>query len=328
MPKRILLGWGVLLVCLTAMPGVCQKTAATDEMVVTLVGTGGPELTPDRAGESTLVEAKGQKLLFDAGRGTLDGLYQSHVLPQQVTKVFLTHLHSDHISGLPDLWMTPWFLLFRMQKLEVWGPVGTRAMIDGMRQMYAHDLEHRANATFKREDLDVTVHEIAAGVVYQADGVTVMAVAVEHADGNPAFGYRVQAGDHAVFLTGDCTYAASLVEAARGVDVLVANVVAATPALENSARWKPVMAKLLLPEQAAMLFEQAKPKLAVYSHIVKKDLSGDAGDAVIMERTRKAGYSGPLLMGRDHTRIVIGASVVVKAVTGKLPDLDGPDVRF
>ncbi len=316
----------VAIACCVAMPVAAQ--VVSDDMVVTLVGTGGPEITAERAGISTLVETDGQKLLFDVGWGALDGLYKSRVWPQTVTHVFLTHLHSDHISGLPDLWITPWFLLGRTAKLEVWGPVGTQTMVDGMRLMYAHDVEHRANAKFKREDLDIVVHEIRAGVVYAQDGVTVSAVSVEHADGNPAFGYRVQAGKRAVFLTGDCTYGPELVDAAKGVDVLVSNVVAGTPELERSTQWRPVMAKLLLPEQAARLFEETKPRLAVYSHFVKKGLPGAAGDAVIVKRTRDAGYKGPLLIGEDYMRIAVGKTVEMKLVESPLPELYGPQSRF
>ena len=306
---------------------LAQPASVPDpEIVVTLVGTGGPEMTPERQGESTLIEAGGQSLLFDAGRGTLDGLYRSHVLPQAVTRIFLTHLHSDHIAGLPDLWMTPWFLLRRSAKLEVWGPPGTQAMIDGMRAMYAHDLDHRSDSVFKREDLDIAVHEIAAGPVYAHDGVTLTAVAVDHKDGNPAFGYRIQAGGRAVFLTGDCTFTPELVAAAKSVDVLVSNVVATTPAF--AARYKPVLAKLMLPEQAAALFAATKPRLAVYSHIVKKGLPGAAGDRVILERTRAAGYVGPLIVAADHTRIRIGKAIVVEPVNGPLPDLDSPEAKF
>jgi ribonuclease Z len=298
------------------------------QMVVTLVGTGGPELTPEREGMSTLVEAAGQTLLFDAGRGTLEGIYRSRVMPQTVTKVFLTHLHSDHIEGLPGLWMTPWFLLGRKETMEVWGPVGTQAMVDGMRAMYGHDVEHRANPGAPRELLDVTVHEIAAGRVYEAGGVVVTATVVEHADGDPALAYRVEAAGRVAFLTGDCTLTAGLVEAARGADVVVANVAAGTAELEAMARWKPVFAKLLTPEQAARLFKEVKPRLAVYSHVVKKGLAGAAGDEVIMARTRKAGYAGALRMGEDHTRILVGEKVTVERVVGKLPDLDGPGIKF
>jgi ribonuclease Z len=317
MRRTILVAWllGVVL-------GVQAQTR------VTLVGTGGPELTPDRDGEATLVEARGQHLLFDAGRGVLDGLYRSRVRPQEVTQVFLTHLHSDHIEGLPGLWMTPWFLLGRKVPLEVWGPVGTAAMIDGMRQMFAHDLEHRGNAVFKREWLDVVVHEVAPGIVYERDGIRIWAISVEHADGDPAFAYRVDTGDSRILMTGDCTYGEGLLEGAGRLDLVVSNVAAGTAEVEAIPRWKPVFAKLMRPEQAAMLFKKTAPRLAVYSHIVKKGLPGAAGDAVVLSRTRAAGYGGPLRMGSDHMRITLGQTIHVEHLHGPLPDFDGPEAHF
>jgi ribonuclease Z len=297
-------------------------------MTVTLVGTSGPELTPERGGEATLVQVAGQSLLFDAGRDVLGNLYRSRVLPQTVTKVFLTHLHSDHIAGLPDLWMTPWFLLGRTQPLEVWGPPGTQAMVDGMRAMYGHDVEHRANAIFKREALEIKVHEVAAGAVYESGGVRVLATVVEHADGDPAFAYRVEADGETVFLTGDCTLTTALIEAARGADIVIANVAAGTAAVEAMSRWKPVFAKLLTPEQDARLFAEVKPRLAVFSHVVKKDLKGEAGDGAIVRRTRGAGYAGRLLMGQDHTRITVGKTVEMQRIAVPTVDLDGPEAKF
>jgi ribonuclease Z len=300
--------------------------SATGQMVVTLVGTGGPELTVERGGIATLVEAKGQRLLFDAGRGTMEGLYRARVRPETVTKVFLTHLHSDHIAGLPDLWMTPWFLLGRKERMEVWGPVGTQAMVEGMRAMYGHDVEHRANAVFRREDLEVTVHEVQPGTVYDAGGVVVTATAVEHADGDPAMAYRVEAEGKVVFLTGDCTLTPGLLAAAKGADVVVANVAAGTAALEAEAKWKPVFAKLLTPEQDATLFRAVGPRLAVFSHVVKKGLPGAAGDAVVVARTRRAGYAGRLLMGQERMRIVVGETVRAERVAGVLREMDGTSV--
>jgi ribonuclease Z len=312
----------ILLFC------VIVQAQSPGDMTITLVGTGGPELSPERAGPSTLIETNGLRLLFDVGRGTLDGLYQSRILPQQVTQIFLTHLHSDHIAGLPDLWITPWFLLSRTARLEVWGPIGTAAMIEGMRQMYAHDLENRSNAVFPRDLLDIKVHEIQRGPVYNEAGVTVTAVPVQHADGNPAFAYRVQSPTHSAFLTGDCTYTPEIDAPAKGVDVLISNVAAATSALEATPRLGPILAKLMRPEQAAVMFSKASPRLAVYSHIVKKDLPGTPGDDLILRRTNQAGYHGPLQMGHDHLRIIVGTTIQMNVVGGLLPDLDGPDSRF
>jgi ribonuclease Z len=313
----------VALVCAVVVGGAAAQTT------VVLVGTGGPELTAGRAGEATLVESHGQMLLFDAGRGVLDGLYRSRVQPQDVTRVFLTHLHSDHIEGLPGLWMTPWFLLGRTAKLEVWGPVGTERMIDGMRAMFEHDVEHRPNATAKREGLEVVVHEVVAGLAYDADGFRVTAIPVEHADGDPAFAYRVDTVDARILLTGDCTFSGELTRMTGPLDLVISNVAAGSAAKEKMAWIQPILAKLMRPEQAAKLFEETRPRLAVYSHIVKKGLPGDAGDHEIIRRTRQAGYKGALLMGLDHTRIVLGATIRVEPGSRRsLPDLDGPDARF
>jgi ribonuclease Z len=304
------------------------------QVKIHLIGTGGPEITPGRAGAATLIETPATFLLFDAGRGVLDGIYKSRVRPQDVTRIFLTHLHNDHIEGLPTLWLTPWFLLGRQTPLEVWGPPGTEAMIDGMRRMYAHDFANRPNALLKREYLAIAVHEIAfasvPSTVYSAAGVKVAAFSVEHADGDPALGYRVDAAGRSVLLTGDTTYRENIAAAAKGVDVIVCNVVAATPAMEKSAALAPILAKLMRPEQAAALFRAAAPRMAVYSHVVKKHLSGPPGDQVILNRTRSAGYTGPLVMGLDNMTLVVGAAIEVVAPSnpGRLPDFDWPDAKF
>ena len=125
--------------------------AAPATILIDLIGTGGPELTADRAGASTLIRVGDDAFLFDAGRGALQGIYRSGAAPQSVTKIFLTHLHNDHIEGLPPLWITPWFLLNRLEHLEIWGPPGTQAMVDGMRNMFTHDVEQRSNERFPGE---------------------------------------------------------------------------------------------------------------------------------------------------------------------------------
>ncbi|MCU1335879.1 MAG: fold metallo-hydrolase [Bryobacterales bacterium] len=304
------------------------------QMTIRLVGTGGPELTPERAGIATLIQTPAVSLLFDAGRGVLDGLYKSRVRPQDVTRVFLTHLHNDHIEGLPTLWITPWFLLGRQTKLEIWGPPGTSAMIEGMRRMYAHDLKNRPNPVLKREYLDITVHEIALrsspAIAYDVSGVKVTAFPVEHADGDPALGYRVDGSGRSVVLTGDTTYRDNIAALAKGVDVIISNVVAGTSEIEKSGAIDAIMAKLMRPEQAAALFHAAEPRMAVFSHVVKKHLPGSQGDQVILNRVRSAGYNGPLVMGLDRMTILVGASIEVLEPSdlATLPDFDWPDATF
>jgi ribonuclease Z len=303
---------------------------------VTLVGTGGPEINPTRFGYSTLIEAGGQKLLFDAGRGVVQRLYESRVNPRDITKIFLTHLHNDHIEGLPTLWITPWFLLARDKSLEVWGPPGTVKMIDGMRAMFS-DVEKRGgvNGFNKVEYMDIKTEEIKEGLVYQLGGLKVSAFKVSHGDGDPAFGYKIEFNGRVVVLSGDTVYSPNVVAAAKGADLLVHNVVGfsdawvARPGAEKHRA--AVASKLASPEQVARVFSEAGPRLAAISHIVKKDLSGEAGDAFIVKQIRKNGYSGPMLMGEDRTVIDIAGNdikVIPPRPTDKLPDLDNRNVNL
>ncbi|HEX4327007.1 MAG TPA: MBL fold metallo-hydrolase [Burkholderiales bacterium] len=325
---RMLAAWGglstlALSLLLHGAPAAAQGTEAP-LIKVTLLGTGGPELTPLRFGYATLVEAGGQKLLFDAGRGVLQRLYESKVNVTEVTKVFFTHLHNDHIDGFASLWMTPWFLLGRDQPFEAWGPPGTAQMVTGMRAMYAFDIEHRSNKFNDPRNLEVKVSEIGEGVIYEREGVKVTTFSVWHDDGNPAFGYRIDYRGRAVVLSGDTTYSENLVKHAQGVDLIVHNVIAMSERLTQAPEMKPVLGKLTTPEQAARTFLEARPRMAVYSHIVKKELHGQYGDNVIIARTRAAGYRGPLEMGHDRMTIEIGAGVRVlqPVVTDNLEDVD------
>jgi ribonuclease Z len=315
---------------LCVLMAISTAQAQTPTMKVILLGTAGPEYFPDRSGISTLVEVNGQKLLFDVGPGTNQRLYQSLVNPRDISKIFLTHLHSDHIAGLPDLWMTPWFLLGRDHGLELWGPEGTAQMVDGMRKMFGHDLEARVNKFNPIENLAIAVHVVSDGVVFDNNGVKVTAFPVEHADGNPAFGYRIDWNGHAVVLSGDTTLNANVIKQGSGADLLVHNVIAFSDRLSEMPEMKGVLAKLTTPEQAAEVFKQAKPKFAVYSHIVTKEMQGKKGEDAIIARTRAAGYDGALAMGVDRMSFEISNSVKViePASLDSLPNLDSKGQVF
>ena len=117
---------GIALFALALVPAAAVQG---QEIKVTLLGTGCPPPVMNRFGPSILVEAGGQKFIFDAGRGALQRLNQINVPWRDVNGVFLTHLHSDHVVGFPDLWLTGWLTAGRDRPLEVWGPRGTKRMM-------------------------------------------------------------------------------------------------------------------------------------------------------------------------------------------------------
>src|SRR6476646_7000412 len=143
-------------------------TVATEAqgLKVTLLGTGCPPAVMNRFGPSTLVEAGDQKFLFDAGRGALQRLTQLKVRWRDVRGVFLTHLHSDHVVGFPDLWLTGWLIApGRDLPLQVWGPRGTSRMMFHLKQAYEYDIRVRLyNDRAARDGVVLRVKDIVEGV--------------------------------------------------------------------------------------------------------------------------------------------------------------------
>jgi ribonuclease Z len=295
----------------------CLTVAVTAEvrgqqLTVTLLGTGCPPAVMNRFGPSTLVEAGEQKFLFDAGRGALQRLVQLNVPWQAIQGVFLTHLHSDHVVGFPDLWLTGWLIApGRNVPLQVWGPTGTADMMSHLRQAYKHDIAVRIeNDRTTPDGIALRVAEVREGVVYQRDGVRVTAFEVDHAPVKPAFGYRIDYAGRSVVLSGDTRVSEKLIRYAEGVDVLVHEVF--VPETLQRAGVPPERAKNIVDyhttaEQAGHVFTRTKPKLAVYSHICMPA----ATEQDLLVPTRKA-YTGPLEIGDDLMAIDIGDRISVR----------------
>lgn len=279
---------------------------------VTLLGTGAPPPRMDRFGPSTLVEAGGKKFIFDAGRGAMQRLHQLGIPFGDIDAMFLTHHHSDHVVGFPDLWLTGWIGRpwgRRSAPLEVWGPEGTQQMMEHLPQAFAVDIRVRLR-NYPPEGVKLVAHEIREGVVLEAGGVKISAFEVDHGSEElPAFGYRIDYGGRSVVLSGDTTFNDNLIRHAEGADVLVHEVTAAggsTP--ENARQLKRIAANHTTPEQAAEVFARVKPRLAVYNHLL---LFGSAAPEDLVPATRKK-YAGPLIVGEDLLQIEIGEEVQAK----------------
>lgn len=296
-----------LLVLTVIVLAFCSRA---QDLKVTLLGTGNPRPVMSRFGPSTLVEAGDQKLLFDCGRGTTQRLYQVGIPFNDANALFLTHLHSDHTVGIPDLWLTEW-IMGRTVPLRIWGPAGTKEMISHLQQAWAFDAHMRRDVDEKlpAAGAEIEASEIEQGVIYEKNGVKVTAFLVDHGPVKPAFGYRVDYHGHSVTLSGDTRLSENLIRFATGTDVLVHEVLdpEAYAKLRNSMndneRAK-VIAHHTLPDQAGIIFSRVKPKLAIYSHIVPPDVP------TLVDQTRKT-YTGPLEVGEDLMTIEIGSEVRV-----------------
>lgn len=299
---------GLLMVCLAFSPALhaTEKPALS----VTLLGTGDPTPRIDRFGPATLVRAGGHTLLFDAGRGTLQRLRQEGVSTGALDAIFLTHLHSDHVVGLVDLWLSGWVVDGRTAPLVVYGPPGTAAMLAHLREAFAVDIAVRSTEAGRSlEGIRVRVVEIAPGEAWARDGVIVRAFAVDHRPVEPAFGFRVDHAGHAVVLSGDTRPSDELVRHAKGVDLLVHEVAEAPEAFKHAHPDMPRLRHHTQAEAAGRVFAAARPRLAVYSHLV---LAGGFPAAELVALTRRT-YDGALLVGEDRMTIDVGDEVRVRS---------------
>jgi ribonuclease Z len=256
-----------------ALLGFADKLCAqaAPDIRVTLLGTGTPVPLADRFGPSTLVEAGLEKLLFDCGRGCTIRLMQKNV-PLRDVKLFLTHLHSDHLNGIPDLWLTGWLgppWGQRKTPLVMIGPVGTKNMAEHLEQAFTPDILIRmADEKLPRDGIRFDAKDLTAGVVYEANGVKVTAFEVDHGDEiKPCYGYRIDYRGRSVVLSGDTRYNQNVIKYGTGADLLIHEVSMAKPEVAETEAAKRILAHHTSPQDAGRVFSAAKPRLAVYAHI-------------------------------------------------------------
>jgi ribonuclease Z len=279
-------------------------------MRVTMLGTGTPFPNAERFGSAILVEAAGKRLLFDCGRGAVIRLTQAGVSPSEIDGLFLTHLHSDHVVGIPDLWLSGWFL-GRNRPLRVWGPSGTRSMGEHLLQAFAFDIRIRKAAPegLPAKGAEIDAKEIEQGNVDDDGSVRVSAFVVDHGTVKPAFGYRVDYAGHSVVISGDTTFCQNLIDFASGADCLIH--VAWTAGWKNPT--PPSMRLIASAEDAGRVFATVRPKLGVIYHY--KDEEG-LWDAVHKE------YKGPFVVAKDLMVINVGRTVTWRGSSSRSSKTD------
>jgi len=271
---------------------------------VVLLGTGTPDPDPEASGPATAVVVEGKAYLVDAGPGVVRRAaeaairYESPALQAENLDIaFLTHLHSDHTAGLPDLVHTSW-VAGRAVPLRLLGPDGTKAMAEHLTEAYEADIQNRLNglqpATPDGWRIDAT--DLDAGVVYEDERVRVTAFEVPHTGWPEAFGYRFDTADRSIVISGDTSPGDAVVDACGGCDVLIHEVYSAARFEGRSAAWQAYHAQAHTSTvELADIASRASPGILVLYH----ELSWGETAEEMVEEIRAAGYEGPIAYGRD-----------------------------
>jgi ribonuclease BN (tRNA processing enzyme) len=241
---------------------------------VVLLGTGTPNLDPDRSGPALAVVVSGRAYLVDCGPGVVRRAAAARrtgieaLAPEHLTHVFITHLHSDHTVGYPDLIFSPW-VEGRDEPLEAYGPPGPARMTEHIEQAYAEDVALRLTGLqpANPEGYKVHVHEIEPGLVYEDEHVRVTAFAVRHGSWKYAFGFRFDTPDRTIVISGDTTPSMNLIEHARGCDVLVHEVYCHAGFQRRPPEWQKYHASFHTSTlELAEIARQVRPALLVLTH--------------------------------------------------------------
>ncbi|WP_156761331.1 MBL fold metallo-hydrolase [Microbacterium karelineae] len=270
----------------------------SEKLKVTITGTGIPHVAPGRAGAGVLVQSGTTQLQFDAGRATTLRLAEVGVATSDLTAMFLTHHHSDHCVDIDDILFNRWIL--RAGSLPVIVPDGPLSDFgERLLSAWRADLEIREHVT-GRDPLSLDWRPFAAraesDVVFEHGGVTVRSVLVEHPPVEPAVAYRVDAGGHAVVVSGDTRTCDAVEKLSFGADVLVHEV--ALRELMPSGGDASVYSYHADAVDLGAMAERSGVETLVLTHLLPPPRSPDE-EELFARRVRDGGFTGELIVGRD-----------------------------
>lgn len=280
---------------LAALLLLCAAAFAQDTHII-LLGTGTPNPDPERMGPAVAVVSGARVYLVDCGSGVVRRAAQAGLRMDQLTLAFITHLHSDHTAGYPDLILTP-PNDGRTTPLAVYGPPGLRAMTSHILKAWKVDLDTRLHGLQPVTPAGFTVHahDVKPGEAYRDAGMRVTAFAVQHGDMKYAYGCRFDAPDKAIVISGDTTYSPNLIRAAKGCDILVHEVYSAKGLERRTPEWQRYHRAFHTSGlDVGRVAAEVQPKKLVLYHLLPM---GETPEEVVGEVRQH--FSGVVVYGKD-----------------------------
>lgn len=273
---------------------------------IVFLGTGNPRPTPDREGPSLAIVVNGTAYLVDAGTGVVRRSAaaarktgQSALEPPNLRFAFVTHLHSDHTIGLPDLITTPW-IMGRTRPLELYGPPGISQMARHIREAYKEDNNVRIKGLERGNETgsEVNVYDVKPGKIFSDSNVTVTAFPMKHGSWKNAYGYRFDTPDRVIVIGGDGSPSEAIAENCNGCDVLIHEVYTQLGYSKSNADWRKYITSFhTSTKELADIATRAKPKTLILYH--QMYFGGPEDTEMVMLREVRAGYKGRVVSAHD-----------------------------
>jgi ribonuclease BN (tRNA processing enzyme) len=272
---------------------------------VVLLGTGTPRADPQRSGPATAIVVNDTPFIVDAGPGLIRraaAAYDKGIKGLAVANLqtaFITHLHSDHTVGYPDLIFTTW-VQGRHGPLRVYGPAGLQAMTKYIMLAWKVDIDVRTKGLEQRSPsgLAVEAHDVKPGLIYQDSSVRVTAFPVSHGD-LQAYGYRFQTPDRTVVISGDTSPSPALIDNCQKCDVLIHEAFSEdyTPAdMPNWLQYRPKYHTTT--SQLAEIANKTQPGILIVYHRGVGPPGREISDDQYLAEIRRI-YRGKVVIGQD-----------------------------
>jgi ribonuclease BN (tRNA processing enzyme) len=292
-PHLLLLASTLLMFWIVAW-GLQQPTTTK----VVMLGTGTPRPNPERSGPATAIVVGERAYLVDFGPGVVRRAAAAAAQgnpalePTKIKVAFVTHLHSDHTAGYPDLILTPWVM--GRTELNVYGPEGTEEMTTHVLEAWKRDIQIRTKGMEHRSPLVVHAHDVKPGVIYKDDHVTVTAFHVPHGEWPEAFGYRFDTPGRSIVISGDTSPSTELVAHCQPCDVLIHETHSPSTIVPTIPDWPAYRAKYhTSTQELADIANRTKPGLLILYH-----LSGRTPDEQLLQEVQKT-YHGKVVISHD-----------------------------
>jgi ribonuclease BN (tRNA processing enzyme) len=298
---------------LLSAPWRGAHAAAAEGTKIVLLGTaGGPSPKVSRAAPASMIVAGGALYVVDCGNGVARQIVRSGYQLKALRSIFITHQHSDHNLDYGNLFYLAWSAALR-EPVNSFGPPPLVEMTKKYFELNSFDINLRIHDEGRPDPAPLLVpHEIVGpGEVFKDENVTVRAVLVDHPPIKVALSYRFDTADRSVVFSGDTRKTDSLIEIARGADVLVceaqylpgirglAKRLAADPSREQ-AIYDSISGNALSVEQAGEVAQASGVKTLVLNHFVPGDDS--VPEDVWREQASKA-FSGEIIVGKDLLKV-------------------------
>ena len=304
--KKILISLSVIWISCHGSFVTGQQDYVPSEITkLILLGTGNPNPNPERSGCALAIVVRDTPYIIDFGPGVirqaakLTPRYGGNIEALETKNIktaFLTHLHSDHTTGYPDLILTPW-VMGRDTPLEVYGPEGIKEMTNHILQAYKQDIDYRLEGSEPANDRGwrVNAHEISAGKIYEDKNIEVRAFYVEHGTWPNAFGFKFITPDRTIVISGDTKPCETLVSMSHDADILVHEVYSVAGFEKRDPVWKNYHAgHHTSTHELGEMASRVHPGLVVMYHI----LSWGSTDEEMLKEIREV-YQGKVVIGKD-----------------------------